>query len=181
MYSKFSVRAHIAPTRLPTGKHLSTHFVQFSSVRGGKCEAASRGKARGILMWKLCRKIGAAIVRANAMLLMDLVAYTGVDAAAAYLQQSRAESRFFWGGPSRGFLCPQTAAERGSSMGGAVIGGWALQALSRRLCLLSSPTFPGASTHFGSTFQLCMMLVVFGLDFIGYYLLSYDHYRAGIV
>ena len=82
--------------------------------------AASRGKARGILMWKLRRKIGAAIVRANAMLLMDRVAHTGGDAAAAYSRQSRAESRFFrgmgmaWGG-SRGFLCSQAAAERGSS------------------------------------------------------------------
>ena len=36
--------------------------------------AASQGKARGILMWKLRMKIGAAIVRANAMLLMDRVA-----------------------------------------------------------------------------------------------------------
>ena len=40
--------------------------------------AVSRGKARGILMWKLRRKIGAAVVRANAMLLMDRVAHTGV-------------------------------------------------------------------------------------------------------
>ena len=60
--------------------------------------AASQGKARGILMWKLRMKIGAAIVRANAMLLMDRVAHTGGDAAAAYSRQSRAESRFFRGG-----------------------------------------------------------------------------------
>ena len=64
--------------------------------------AASRGKARGILMWKLRRKIGAAIVRANAMLLMDRVAHTGGDAAAAYSRQSRAESRFFRGGGGGG-------------------------------------------------------------------------------
>ena len=51
-------------------------------------------------------------------------------------------------GPSRGFLCPQAAAECGSSMGGAVIGGWTLRALSRSFHLLSSPTFLGASTHF---------------------------------
>ena len=75
-----------------------------------------------------------AIVRANAMLLMNRVAHTG--------------------GTSRGFLCPQVAAERGSSMGGAVIGGWTLRALSRGFRLLSSPTFLGASTHFGSTFLL---------------------------
>ena len=76
-------------------------------------------------MWKLRRKIGAAIVRANAMLLMDRVAHTGGDAAAAHSRQSRAESRFFrGGGPSRGFLCSQAAAECGPSMGGAVIGGW---------------------------------------------------------
>ena len=43
--------------------------------------AASQGKACGILMWKLRRKIGAAIVRANAMLLMDRVAHMGGDAA----------------------------------------------------------------------------------------------------
>ena len=60
--------------------------------------AASRGKACGILMWKLRRKTGAAIVRANAMLLMDRVAHTGSDATAAYSRQSRAESRFFRGG-----------------------------------------------------------------------------------
>ena len=68
--------------------------------------------------------------------------------------QSRAESSFFRGGGSRGFLCPQAAAERGSSMGGAVIGGWALRALSRSFRLSSSPTFLGASMHFGSTFQV---------------------------
>ena len=45
--------------------------------------AASRGLARSILMWKLHRKIGAAIVQANAMLLMDRVAHTGGDAAEA--------------------------------------------------------------------------------------------------
>ena len=43
-------------------------------------------------------KIGAAIVRANAMLLLDRVAHTGGDASAAYSRQSRAESRFFQGG-----------------------------------------------------------------------------------
>ena len=59
--------------------------------------AASRGKARGILTWKLRRKIGAAIVRANVMLLMDHVAHMGGGAAAAYSRQSRVESRFFRG------------------------------------------------------------------------------------
>ena len=33
---------------------------------------------RGILVWKLRRNIGAAFVRANATLLMDRVAHTGV-------------------------------------------------------------------------------------------------------
>ena len=41
---------------------------------------------------------GRYIVRANAMLLMDRVAHTGGDAAAAHSRQSRAESRFFRGG-----------------------------------------------------------------------------------
>ena len=90
--------------------------------------AASQGKARGILMWKLRMKIGAAIVRANAMLLMDRVAHTGGDAGAAYSRQSRAESRFFRGGdPAEATYAhdhSQAAAERGPSMGGAVIGGW---------------------------------------------------------
>ena len=40
------------------------------------------------------------------------------------------------------------------SMGGAVIGCWALRVLSRSFRLLSSFTFLGASVHFGSTFQL---------------------------
>ena len=63
--------------------------------------------------------------------------------------------------------------------------------LSRRFCLLSSPTFLGASTHFGSTFLLLallrLMLVgiwAFGLDFIqfiGYYFLSSDHYNQSSV
>ena len=84
-------------------------------------------------MGKLSRKIGAGIVRVNALLLMGRVAHTGGDAAAAHSQQSRAEFRFFRGG---GFLCPHAAAERGSSVGGAipyhtaVIGGRALRALS---------------------------------------------------
>ena len=73
-------------------------------------------------------KIGAAVVRANAMLLMDRVAHAGGDAAAAHSRQSRVESRFFRGGdPAEAtyvHLCSQAAAERGPSMGGAVIGGW---------------------------------------------------------
>ena len=89
--------------------------------------AASQDKARGILMWKLRMKIGAAIVRANAMLLLDRVAHTGGDAAAAYSRQSRAESRFFRGGdPAEAtyahMLQRNAADERGSSMGGAVMG-----------------------------------------------------------
>ena len=72
--------------------------AQFSSVLWQPMMAASQGKARGILMWKLRMKIGAAVVRANAMLLMDRVAHAGGDAAAAHSRQSRAESRFFRGG-----------------------------------------------------------------------------------
>ena len=67
-------------------------------------------------MWKLHRTIGAAIVRTNALLLMDRVAHTGGDAAAAFSRQSGAEEpRFFRGGPGRGVLCSWgAAAERGS-------------------------------------------------------------------
>ena len=83
----------------PALEHLLSRAAEFGSQHLWQpMMAASRGKARGILMWKLRRKIGAAIVRANAMLLMDRVAHTGGDAAAAYSRQSRAESRFFRGG-----------------------------------------------------------------------------------
>ena len=71
--------------------------VQFSSDFQSSVQF-SLVQFSGILMWKLRRKIGAAIVRANVMLLMDRVAHTGGDAAAAYSRQSRAESRFFRGG-----------------------------------------------------------------------------------
>ena len=109
----------------PALEHLLSRAAEFGSQRLWQpMMAASGGKARGILMWKQ-RNVGAAIVRANAMPLMDRVAHTGGDVAAAHSRQSRAESRFFrGGGTSRGFPCSQAAAECGPSMGGAVIGGW---------------------------------------------------------
>ena len=83
----------------PDLEHLLSRAADFGSQRLWQpMVAASQGKARGILMWKLRMKIGAAIVRANEMLLMDRVAHTGGDAAAAHSRQSRAESRFFRGG-----------------------------------------------------------------------------------
>ena len=83
----------------PALEHLLSRAADFGSQHLWQpMMAASQGKARGILMWKLRMKIGAAIVRANAMLLLDRVAHTGGDAAAAYSRQSRAESRFFRGG-----------------------------------------------------------------------------------
>ena len=70
---------------------------------------------------------------ADAMLLMDRVAHTGGDAAAAYSRQSRAESQFFRGvwygmvevceGGSRGFLYAHRQQRNASSMEGAVNGG----------------------------------------------------------
>ena len=59
------------------------------------------------------------------------------------------------GDPSRGFLCSQVAAEHGSSMGGAVIGGWVLRAPPLVVFVYYLvPPFWGASTHFASTFLL---------------------------
>ena len=87
--------------------------------------AASQGKARGILMWKLRMKIGAAIVRANAMLLMDRVAHTGGVMRLACSRQSRAESQFFRGGdPAEATYAAHRLQRNAASMGGAVIGVW---------------------------------------------------------
>ena len=60
--------------------------------------AASRGKARGILMWNLRRKIGAAIVRANGMLLMDRVAQPGVKRPRLIRGSPGRSLGSFWGG-----------------------------------------------------------------------------------
>ena len=143
----------------PALEHLLSRAAEFGSQHLWQpMMAASRGKARGILMWKLRRKIGAAIVRANAMLLMDRVAHTGGDAAAAYSRQSRAESRFFRGGGGQ----PRLPMPTGSS-GTRLLDGRRrdrglgfTSSLSRSFRLLSSPTFLGASMHFGSTFVIAM-------------------------
>ena len=69
----------------PALEHLLSRTAEFGSQRLWQpMMAASQGKARGILTWKLRRKVGAAVVRANAMLLMDRVAHAGGDAAAAH-------------------------------------------------------------------------------------------------
>ena len=62
----------------PALEHLLSRAADFGSQHLWQpMMAASQGKARGILMWKLRMKTGAAIVRANAMLLMDRVATRG--------------------------------------------------------------------------------------------------------
>ena len=60
--------------------------------------ASSEGKARGTLMWQLRKNIGSAVLRSNVNLLIDRLAFTGGDAAAAFSRQAKAQSNFFRGG-----------------------------------------------------------------------------------
>ena len=53
-----------------------------------------------------------------------------------------------------------------------------MSSLSRSFCLLSSPTFLGASTHFGSTFLLWLCMMLLGIWLRLYWVLFsfFDHY-----
>ena len=130
--------------------------------------AVSRGKARGILMWKLRRKIGAAIVRANAMLSMDRVAHTGGDAAAAYSRQSRAGVSVLSGGGGQlrlpmltgsSGMWPLDQRRRDRGLG------FMSSALSRSFCLLSSPTFLVACVLVRHSCYMWLRLMLVGVWF----------------
>ena len=151
----------------PALERLLSRAAEFGSQRLWQpMMAASRGKARGILMWKLRRKIGAAVVRANAMLLMDRVAPAGGDAAAAHSRQSRAESRFFLGRGAAEASCAH-GQHRNAALDGRRRdrGSGFMSSLSRSVRSLSSPTFLGASMCFGSTFLSWLHWMLVGIWF----------------